>query len=87
MRLGRDRARISDFERDLANDRLGRDRLTLFTQICEALDLVPVIVPRARAAEIRALVETPEAGTARRAPPTSTFDELFVDLDEGEEQG
>ena len=85
QRLGRDRARVSEFERDLSTGRMGRDRLTLFAEICDALDLVPVIVPRARAAEIRALVDS-EAGEGRlRRPPSSAFDELFVDLDDDEE--
>jgi transcriptional regulator with XRE-family HTH domain len=87
VRLGRDRARISEFERDLASNRLGRDRLTLFAEICDALDLVPVIVPRARASEIRGLVEAREGGAARRGPARRAFDDLFVDLDDDEEPG
>jgi transcriptional regulator with XRE-family HTH domain len=87
VRLGRDRARVSEFERDLANNRMGRDRLTLFAEICDALDLVPIVVPRARAAEIRGLVELREGGSARRGPARSAFDDLFVDLDEDEERG
>ena len=47
-RVGRNRARISELERDLTNNRLGRDRLTLFAEVCDALDVVPVLVPRAR---------------------------------------
>src|SRR4051794_24207979 len=86
-RPGRDRARISEFERDLASNRMGRDRLTLFAEICDALDLVPVIVPRARATEIRGLVEAREGGSARRGPARSAFDDLFVDLDDDEERG
>jgi transcriptional regulator with XRE-family HTH domain len=87
VRLGRDRARSSGFERDLANNRLGRDRLTLFAETCDALDLVPVIVPRARAAELRGLIEAGNAGAPRPARASSAFDELFVDLGDGEEQG
>lgn len=86
-RLGRDRARISEFERDLASNRMGRDRLTLFAEICDALDLVPVIVPRARAAEIRQSLQGAAAeGSLRRSAP-SAFDDLFVDLDDSAEQG
>jgi transcriptional regulator with XRE-family HTH domain len=84
-RLGRNRARISELERDLASGRWGRDRLTLFAEICDALDVVPVLVPKARAPEIRQMVE----GATRKkseysAPARSAFDELFIDL--GEEQ-
>jgi transcriptional regulator with XRE-family HTH domain len=31
-RLGRDRARISELERDLANERIGRDRLSFWSR-------------------------------------------------------
>lgn len=82
-RLGRDRARISELERDLTNDRLGRDRLTLFAEVCDALDLVPVLVPRSRAASVRHLLdEFSENRHTAQAP--NAFDELFVDLDEDE---
>jgi transcriptional regulator with XRE-family HTH domain len=87
LRLGRSQARISEFERELASNRLGRDRLTLFAEICDALDLVPVIVPRSRAAEIRTLVEGNPGGDQRRRSSSSAFDDLFVDLDSGEERG
>jgi len=85
-RLGRNQARISELERDLRNNRLGRDRLTLFVEICDALDLVPVLVPRARAKEISGLVMPgglPRAG----APARSAFDDVFVDLSDEEEGG
>jgi transcriptional regulator with XRE-family HTH domain len=85
QRVGRDRARISEFERDLSTNRVGRDRLTLFAEICGALDLVPVVVPRARASEIRALVDAPAGEGPPRRSPSSAFDELFVDLDDDEE--
>jgi transcriptional regulator with XRE-family HTH domain len=78
-RLGRDRARISGFERELANNRMGRDRLTLLAEICGALGLVPVLVPRARAQEIEALVAEGGISAGRRAAP-GAFDDLFVDL-------
>ena len=85
-RLGRDRARISEFERDLSTNRMGRDRFTLFIEICDALDLVPVIVPRTRASEIRAMVASDEREASGRRPARSAFDDLFVDLDEKDEQ-
>ncbi|GFZ78405.1 helix-turn-helix domain-containing protein [Sphingobium fuliginis] len=84
-RLGRDRARISELERDLIGGRRGRDRLTLFAEICDALDLVPVLVPRAQASTVRDQVEGAR-GIDFNRPVRSTFEELFVDLDEDEEE-
>lgn len=84
-RLGRDPARISELERDLRGGRWGRDRLTLFAEICDALDLVPVLVPRARAEAVRNQAQdTPPAAAAR--PSISTFDDLFVDLSADEDE-
>ncbi|MCJ8158862.1 helix-turn-helix transcriptional regulator [Sphingomonas sp. LaA6.9] len=87
QRLGRDRARISELERDLIGGRWGRDRLTLFAEICDALDLVPVLVPRARANAIRRDIEGMQ-GIDFSQPASSVFDELYVDLseDEGEDR-
>jgi transcriptional regulator with XRE-family HTH domain len=82
-RLGRNRARISELERDLIGGRWGRDRLTLFAEICDALDVVPVLVPRARAAQLRAEIEG-KSQIGFHAPATSAFEELFVDLDADE---
>ncbi|AGS24549.1 helix-turn-helix domain-containing protein [Rhizobium etli] len=80
-RLGRDRARISELERDLATDRRGRDRLTLFAEICDSLDLVPILLPKSRVGEVRRLIG--DAGEPQnRGAAASAFDELFVDLDE-----
>ncbi|HEY7959583.1 MAG TPA: helix-turn-helix transcriptional regulator [Sphingomicrobium sp.] len=79
QRIGRDPARVSEFERELGYNRLGRDRLTLLADMCDALDLVPLLVPSARAEGIRAMIEDSAppspAGRAARA-----FDDLFVDL-------
>ena len=85
-RVGRNAVRISEFERDLLQDRWGRDRLTLLAEICDALALDIVLVPRARAAEIEALVH----GTSSSKPQgdvTSAFDDLFVDLADDEDEG
>ncbi len=84
-RLGRNRARISELERDLASNRLGRDRLTLFAEICDALDVVPVLAPKARAEEVRQLIGKSTLGDVRTTPVRSSFDELFVDLGDEEE--
>ena len=85
QRLGRDRARISELERDLIGSRQGRNRLTLFAEICDALDLVPLLVPRSQASAIRDQVEGRQ-GIGFNRPVRSTFDELFVDLGEDEEE-
>ncbi|MGZ2487693.1 transcriptional regulator with XRE-family HTH domain [Rhizobium pisi] len=84
-RLGRDRARISELERDLATDRLGRDRLTLFAEICDALDLIPVLLPKSRIAEVKARIGDTSA-QQNRGTAASAFDELFVDLDEDDSE-
>ena len=48
-RVGRNAVRISEFERDLLQDRWGRDRLTLLVEICDALALdIVLVAARAR---------------------------------------
>jgi transcriptional regulator with XRE-family HTH domain len=84
-RVGRNAVRISEFERDLLQDRWGRDRLTLLVEICDALGLEIVLVPRARAAEIESLVRGTPSSTPR-GDVTSAFDDLFVDLGEDEDE-
>lgn len=84
-RVGRNAVRISEFERDLLRDRWGRDRLTLLVEICDALGLDIVLVPRARAAEVESLVRR----TRRSLPKgdvNSAFDDLFVDLGDNEDE-
>lgn len=83
-RLGRNRARISELERDLIGERWGRDRLTLFAEICDALDVVPVLVPKARVSEIRHKIDGTSSVDFHR-PVRSAFDELFVDLSDKDE--
>jgi len=83
VRLGRDRARISELERDLANNRLGRDRLTLLAEICDTLDLIPVLIPKSRMETVRLLVEDIPAPRHLTEVPRA-FDELFIDLDDDE---
>ena len=84
-RVGRNAVRISEFERDLLDERWGRDRLTLFIEICDALGLEPMLVPRARAADVEALIGG-KPPALQHGDVTSAFDELFIDLgdDEGE---
>ena len=85
MRLGRDRARISDLERDLLNSRFGKDRLTLLADICDALDLVPVLVPRAQAKSARAAALPAGTAPPSKESRTSAFEDVFVDLTEEDE--
>lgn len=82
-RLGRDPARISELDRDLAKNRLGRDRLTLFAEMCDVLDLVPILIPKSRLSELRPFIHEIPRPSNSGATPTA-FDELFVDLDDKE---
>lgn len=79
-RVGRSPARISELENDLLKGRFGRDRLTLFAEMCDALNLVPILVPRDRAAAVRGIAS--EKGRRIQPPetPGSAFDDLFIDL-------
>jgi len=85
-RLGRSRARITELEVDLLHGRVGRDRLGLLAEACDALDLIPILVPRERTQAVQRLMEnTPNqriALTSKRA-----FDDLFVDLADEAEEG
>lgn len=83
-RLGRDRARISELERDLLHARIGRDRLALLMEICDALDLAPVLVPVEKLSAVRDMLAPAAAGTTSSGPATTAFDDVFVDLSDGE---
>jgi transcriptional regulator with XRE-family HTH domain len=85
QRLGRSPARLSEFERDLTSARWGKDRLTLLAEICDALDLVPVLVPRQRLDQVHDLLGTTSAAKLPTAPPKSTFSEVFVSLSDEDE--
>lgn len=85
-RVGRSFSRVSELERDLAGDRWGRDRLTLFAEICDALDLEPVLVPRSRLNEIEQLLGRSDAPLAGLGIVTTPFEDLFVDLSEQEDE-
>ena len=84
-RLGRSRARITELEIDLRHGRVGRDRLGLLAEACDALDLIPILVPKERAQAVQRLMGNDPgqriALTTRRA-----FDDLFVDLGDEEEE-
>jgi transcriptional regulator with XRE-family HTH domain len=80
-RVGRATSRISELERDLKTSRLGKDRLTLLADICDALNLIPVLIPRDQAQRGAEAAASLLHGQAP-GPRTSVFDELFVDLGE-----
>lgn len=82
-RVGRSFSRVSELERDLAGERWGRDRLTLFAEICDTLDLAPVLVPRASLARVEQLLDG-GASNEERSATTTAFDDLFVDLNDDE---
>ncbi|GGL18134.1 helix-turn-helix domain-containing protein [Caulobacter rhizosphaerae] len=91
-RLGREQGRVSELETDLTRGRLGKDRLTLLAEICDALDLVPVLVPRDQARAVASLHAGGDKDASKTGPhphahglARSTFDELFVDLGDDEE--
>uniref|UniRef100_B0T5I3 Transcriptional regulator, XRE family n=1 Tax=Caulobacter sp. (strain K31) TaxID=366602 RepID=B0T5I3_CAUSK len=93
-RLGREQGRVSELETDLVRGRLGKDRLTLLAEICDALDLVPVLMPRAQASAMIGLQPGRDANALAHGsgsqhahgPPRSTFEELFVDLGDEDEE-
>lgn len=84
-RVGRNPARISELERDLLNGRMGRDRLTLFAEICDALDVAPVLVPRSDQAEVTKLLNPPPQSMKNFGASNTAFDDVFVDLTDDEE--
>ncbi|WP_447932827.1 helix-turn-helix domain-containing protein [Sphingopyxis fribergensis] len=84
-RVGRSPTRISEFERDLASERLGRDRLTLFAAMCDALGVIPVLVPEARVAAVRNIIAERHQRIHSSEPAGSAFDDLFVDLGDEDE--
>ncbi|CAO3427811.1 hypothetical protein [Azospirillum endophyticum] len=82
-RVQRGPARVAEMEADLLHARAHRDRLTLLLDMCDSLDLVPMLVPRARAREVEALLGLGLADTAAPAAAGTAprvFDEVFVDL-------
>ena len=84
LRIGRNQARVSELERELKANRMGRDRLTLFADICDALGLVPVLVPRSLEGDVRSMLEGQAGEPPPRGGPPRAFDELFVDLGDDE---
>lgn len=80
-RVGRDPARISELERDLLSGRAGRDRLTLFAELCDALSVRPVLVPIDKLEAVDVVLGAVRT-RAREDSRRSAFDDVFVDLSE-----
>lgn len=85
-RVGRSPARISELERDLLDGRRGRDRLTLFAELCDALNVVPILVPQDRAVAMREMVAPRGRRIHSPESPGSAFDDLFVDLGDADDE-
>jgi transcriptional regulator with XRE-family HTH domain len=79
-RLGRNRARISELERELLNERIGRDRLALLVEICDALDLSVLLVPSTRLKALQDAMSPGQKRTTAPAPQSTAFDDVFIDL-------
>ena len=78
-----DPARISRLLTDLQEAHPRKDRLTLLLALCDVLRLAPVLVPIHRLDEVRDRLGHP---LPRTAPDSrSAFDDLFVDLSDGNE--
>ncbi len=84
-RVGRAAPRISELERDLLKGRMGRDRLSLLLEICEALHLEILLVPRARLAAVRDALDLSPPAPASEAMKLSAYDDIFVDLGDEED--
>ncbi len=84
-RLGRTRSRVTELELDLINGRIGRDRLGLLVEACDALDLTIILAPSDRAQAVQHLLS---GGTSQPIAPHSgrAFDDVFVDLAEDDEE-
>lgn len=85
QRLGRDRARISELERDLIHGRKGKDRLTLLLECCDALGIMPLLVPKERYADIAESLAPSRSSSKHGDERNETFEDLFVDLSNDEE--
>ncbi len=82
-RIGRTQARISEFERDLATGRMGRDRLTLLADICDALNLTPILAPRDQIQAVQQILNS--AAPSASGQNSAAFDDVFVDLSDCED--
>ena len=55
-RVQRSPTRVAELEADLLKERSHRDRLALVIDLCDTLDLIPMLVPRSRAGEVDRLL-------------------------------
>ncbi len=86
-RVQRSPARVAELEADLLQGRGRRDRLNLLLDLCDSLDLVPMLVRRSRVREVEALLGHAGTGTPAAGTVPRVFDEVFVDLGGGDENG
>lgn len=73
-RLDRHTGRIAELENDLEQGRSKRDRLQLFLQMADMLNLVPVLVPKHRVGEVHRLLNDQPPGELTK--PRSIYEEL-----------
>jgi transcriptional regulator with XRE-family HTH domain len=85
LRLGRDRARVSELERDLIHGRKSKDRLTLFLECCDALGIVPLLVPKEKYMEFAQSLTLTRQTSRPGDERNETFDDLFIDLSHDED--
>ena len=69
-RVGRATPRISELESDLLHDKSGRDRLALLADVCDALGLALLAVPRERLPRVQSLLDV--AATPPQSPDQSS---------------
>jgi transcriptional regulator with XRE-family HTH domain len=85
-RVQRSPTRVAELEADLLKERSHRDRLALVIDLCDTLDLIPMLVPRSRAREVETLLGHGRSGApAAAATARQVFDEVFVDLGNDDE--
>jgi hypothetical protein len=82
--INRPAPRISEFMNSLAQATPHRDRMTTFIDMCEALSVVPVLVPRERLNEIEHLIGRVTVVRSSGAPVQDVYDETFIDLSKAE---
>lgn len=73
-RLHRNMGRIAELENDLEQGRSKRDRLQLFLEMADTLNLVPVLVPQNRVGEVERILN--QASSSELTRPRSVYEEL-----------
>lgn len=84
-RTGKNQARISELERDLIHERSRHDRLALLAELCDALGLIPILVPRARYSEVSKVLRTTTVRSKNSDYQNTAFEDVFVDLTNDED--